>query len=164
MSWAHKNDPEWVEYTKSNSKGDSVLMFGRKTYDMMKSFWPTPAAMQSMPDVANKMNGAQKIVFSRTLKEATWQNTRIISGDIAEAVRQLKSEPGPTIVMMGSGEIIAQLTAARLIDQYQVVTVPVIIGAGRTMFEGVKGRVELERTDSRSFGNGNVVNSYKLRS
>ncbi|MEP6833760.1 MAG: dihydrofolate reductase family protein [Gemmatimonas sp.] len=163
MNWAHKNDPEWIEFTQSNAKGDSVLLFGRKTYDMMKSFWPTPAATQTMPDVAKKMNSAQKFVFSRTLKEATWENTQVINGDITKAVRKLKSEAGPDMLLMGSGEIISQLTAAGLIDGYQVVTVPVIIGAGRTMFEGVKEKVNLERTNTRSFGNGNVVNWYTLK-
>ena len=163
MSWAHRNDPEWIDYTRSNAKGEGMMLYGRKTYDMMKSFWPTPAATQSMPEVANRMNSAQKIVFSRTLQEATWENTRLVKGDIVEAARQLKNESGPDMLLMGSGEIIAQLTAAKLVDQYQIVTVPVIIGAGRTMFEGVSEKLELERIDSRSFSNGNIVNTYRLK-
>ena len=109
------------------------------------------------------MNSARKIVFSRTLTEASWENTRLINGDIVEAVRQLKLESGPDMLLMGSGEIIAQLTAAKLIDQYQIVTVPVIIGSGRTMFEGVSENPELERVDSRTFANGNIVNTYRLK-
>ena len=163
MSWAHRSDPEWIEYTRSNAKGEGMMLFGRKTYDMMKSFWPTPAALQTMPDVAKRMNDATKIVFSRTLKEATWQNTRVINSDIVEAVRKLKQESGPDMLLMGSGEIISQLTAAKLVDQYQIVTVPVIIGSGRTMFDGVPGKLELERVNSRSFGNGNIVNTYRLK-
>ena len=137
------------------------MLFGRKTYDMMKSFWPTLAAAQVMPEVAKRMNSAQKIVFSRTLNEATWENTRVINGDIVATAQQLKHESGPDLLLMGSGEIISQLTAANLIDQYQIVTVPVIIGAGRTMFEGVAEKLELERVDSRSFSNGNIVNTYR---
>ncbi len=163
MSWANRSDPEWIEYTRSNAKGDGMMLFGRKTYDMMQSFWPTPAATQSMPEVANKMNSAPKIVFSRTLKAASWENTQLVSDDMVERVRKLKLESGPDMLLMGSGEIIAQLTAAKLINQYQVITVPVIIGAGRTMFEGVPERLELERVDSRTFGNGNIVNTYRLK-
>lgn len=160
MSWAHRNDPEWIEFTQSNAKSEGMMLFGRKTYDMMNSFWPTPAAAQMMPEVAKRMNSAQKIVFSRTLNEATWENARVISGDIVAAAQQLKHESGPDMLLMGSGEIIAQLTAAKLIDQYQIVTVPVVIGFGRTMFEGVPEKLELERVDSRSFSNGNIVNTY----
>lgn len=160
MSWAHRNDPEWIAFTQSNARGDGMMLFGRKTYDMMMSFWPTPAAMQMMPEVANRMNSAQKLVFSRTLTEVTWENTKLVSGDIVEAVRKLKAESGMDMLLMGSGEIISQLTAAKLIDGYQIVTVPVIIGSGRTMFEGVTERVNLERTKTQSFSNGNIVTWY----
>lgn len=162
MSWAHKNDPEWMEFTNSNAKGESAMLFGRVTYDMMKSFWPTPAAAQAMPKVAAAMNNAQKVVFSHTLNEATWQNTQLVKNDIVGFVRKLKSEDGPHLLLMGSGSIIAQLTAARLVDDYQIVTVPIVLGSGRTMFEGVPEKVSLEHTNSRSFSNGNVVNWYKL--
>lgn len=161
MSWAHKNDPEWQDFTNSNAKGESMMLFGRVTYDMMKSFWPTPAAMQTMPKVATVMNNASKVVFSRTLNEATWQNTQLIKDDIAEFVRQLKSAAGPPLLIMGSGSIIAQLAAARLVDQYQIVTVPVVLGAGRTMFEGIPEPQNLDRTDTKSFSNGNIVTWYK---
>lgn len=161
MSWAHKNDPEWLDFTNSNAKGESMMLFGRVTYDMMKSFWPTPAAVQTMPKVAAVMNSAHKVVFSRTLNEATWQNTQLVKDDIAQFVRTLKNEAGPPLLLMGSGSIIAQLTAARLIDQYQIVTVPVVLGAGRTMFEGVPELQNFERTDTKSFSNGNIVTWYR---
>lgn len=163
MSWAHRNDPEWIEFTQSNARGEGMMLFGRKTYDMMKSFWPTPAAMQTMPDVAKRMNDAPKIVFSRTLKEATWQNTQLIHDDPVDVVRKLKSEPGLDMLLMGSGEIIARLTAAKLIDGYQIVTVPIIIGKGRTMFEGAPEKVNLERTKTKDFSNGNIVTWYELK-
>ena len=116
-----------------------------------------------MPEVAIRMNSAQKMVFSRTLKETTWQNTQLVNGDLVGMVRHLKDEPGPNMLLMGSGEIIAQLTAAKLIDAYQIVTVPIILGAGRTMFEGVPEKIDLERIDTTSFSNGNIVTTYRLR-
>jgi dihydrofolate reductase len=160
MSWAHKSDPEWDAFVAENAKGGGVLMFGRVTYEMMASFWPTPAAMEMMPDVAEGMNNLQKVVFSRTLNEVTWKNTRLVKGGLVEEVRKMKSEPGDDIVILGSGSIVSQLTEARLIDRYQLVFHPIVLGAGRTLFEGVK-QIAMKRTASRTFENGNVVLSYE---
>lgn len=161
MSWAHSQDREWQQFTSENAGGEAEFLFGRKTYQMMASFWPTPRALRQMPTVAKAMNETRKTVFSRTLTQATWQNSRIVKGDLAREVRRLKSEPGPGLLIMGSGEIVAQLTEAGLIDEYQIVTVPVILGQGRSLFEGVSRRPRLELTRSRTFTNGNVVSWYR---
>ncbi|MFL5485685.1 MAG: dihydrofolate reductase family protein [Gemmatimonadaceae bacterium] len=162
LSWAHKRDPEWNEFVAGNAKGESTLLFGRKTYEMMVAFWPTPAATEQFPDVAKGMNDAPKIVFSRTLKKSAWKNTTVVSGDPAEEVRKLKSQNGPGMTLLGSGTIVAQLTDARLVDQYQVVVNNVVLGKGRTMFEGVKNKLDLKLANTRSFKNGNVVLTYEL--
>lgn len=163
MSWAHQgsDDAEFQAYTRSNASGEGELLFGRVTYEMMAAFWPTPAAQQMMPEVADGMNRMRKSVFSRTLTEATWNNTRLIKGDLAEEVRKMKSEAGPDMVILGSGSIVAQLAAARLIDAIQLVVNPVALGKGRTLFEGVPERLQLKLTTSRAFGNGKVVVSYE---
>jgi dihydrofolate reductase len=163
VSWAHDRDPEWNSFTTENAGGKAELVFGRKTYEMMASFWPTKAAIETMPEVARAMNGMRKHVFSRTLDNATWQNTRVVKSDLAAEVRRLKSEPGPGLLIMGSGEIVSQLTQAKLIDAYQLVIVPTVLGHGRTMFEGVKGRPRLTLTRTREFRNGNVVAWYESR-
>jgi dihydrofolate reductase len=162
MSWAHKQDPEWAAFTAENAQGDAELLFGRITYELMASFWPTERARQAAPTVAEGMNRMQKTVFSRTLEKASWQNTRIVKGDLVSEVRKMKSVPGPDLLLMGSGQIIAQLTDARLIDSYQIVATSTILGRGRTMFEGVTGRPSLTLTKTRSFANGNVVLWYSL--
>jgi dihydrofolate reductase len=118
--------------------------------------------LQTMPAVAKAMNAMRKTVFSRTLKEATWQNSRIAKGDLVSEVRRMKEEAGPDILIMGSGQIVAQLTQAGLIDDYQFVTVPLVIGRGRPLFEGVTARPRLRLTKTRSFSNGNVVSWYQL--
>jgi dihydrofolate reductase len=161
MSWAHKNDQEWLDFTRTNAQGDGTMLFGRVTYDLMVQFWPSPLAAQTMPVVAERMNNLSKIVFSRTLEEATWANTRVVKDDVVGEVRRLKNEPGDDIVIMGSGTIISQLTEARLIDDYKIVVVPVILGSGRTMFEGVSHRPTFKRTLSRTFENGNVYLCYE---
>ncbi len=163
MSWAHKDDPEWNAFTGENASGGAVLLFGRVTYDLMARYWPTPAALAQMPAVAEGMNRMPKVVFSRIMKEASWQNTTVVKGDIAAAVRQMKSERGPGMVILGSGSIVSQLTQAGLIDEYQMVINPVVLGKGKTMFEGVTEKVTLKRTTTRAFTNGNVVLCYERR-
>ena len=136
-------------------------MFGRKTYDLMAGFWPTPAAIETMPVVAEAMNNLQKVVFSRTMEKASWKNTKLVKGDIVAEVRKLKEEPGEGMVIMGSGKIISQLAPTGLIDEYQIVVHPIVLGEGRTMFEGIGKSLNLKRTNSRTFGNGNVLLCYE---
>jgi dihydrofolate reductase len=135
-------------------------VFGRVTYEMMASHWPTPEAKKSAPAIAEGMNASPKIVFSKTLDKVTWQNTRLVKSDPAAEIRKAKNEPGKDLVIMGSGTLISQLTQARLIDEYQVVLVPIVLGAGRTMFEGMKDKLPLKLRKTRPFSNGNVVLYY----
>ena len=163
MSWAHRgdSDPEWSEFVAGNAKGGGELLFGRVTYDLMKSFWPTPAAMQTMPDVAEQMNNLPKVVFSKTLDKATWKNTKVVKGDLPTEVGKMKQAPGPGMVIMGSGSIISQLAPEGLIDEYQIVLVPVVLGKGRTMFDGIKDKLLLKPTKTRTFANGNIFMCYE---
>jgi dihydrofolate reductase len=162
MSWAKAHqDQEWNSFVAENAKGGGALVFGRVTYQMMAGFWPTPMAKEMMPDVAERMNNGPKIVFSRTLDSATWNNTRLIKGDLVGEVRKLKEESGDDMVIMGSGTIIAQLAPAHLIDSYQFVVNPIVLGGGRTMFEDLPNQLNLTLKESRRFGNGNVVLTYE---
>jgi dihydrofolate reductase len=161
MSWAHKDDDEWQEFASENASGGATLLFGRVTYDLMASYWPTPEALKAAPVVAAQMNDLPKVVFSRTLETASWSNTKLVKGDLAAEVAKMKQEPGPDMLIMGSGSIVAQLTEARLIDEYQVILNPIILGSGKTMFDGVKEKVGLTLTKERTFTNGNVVLSYQ---
>lgn len=163
MSWAHKapTDTEWNEFTAANASGGGALLFGRITYDMMASFWPTPMAAQMMPEVAKGMNAMPKYVASRTMQKADWQNTTVLHGDLITAVRKLKSEPGDDIAILGSGTIVAQLADAGLIDTFQIAVAPIVLGDGKTLFDGVKNRLNLKLTDSRTFKNGSVVLWYE---
>jgi dihydrofolate reductase len=161
MSWAHKNDAEWNAFVADNAKGDATLLFGRITYELMAGFWPTPSAIESMPVVAESMNSMPKIVFSRTLDQALWNNTKLVKGDLAAEVRKMKKEPGNDMVIMGSGRIVSQLAQEGLIDEYEVVVNPIVLGKGRTMFEGVKEKLNLKLTKTRAFGNGNVFLCYE---
>jgi len=162
MSWAHKqDDPEWNAFTAENAKSGGELLFGRVTYELMASFWPTPAAAKMAPEIAENINNAPKVVFSKKMDQASWNNTRVIKGDLAEEIRKLKEAPGDGLVLMGSGTIISQIALKGVIDEYQMVVNPLALGKGRTMFDGIEGKLNLTLTSTRAFQNGNVLLSYK---
>jgi len=156
ISW-HKVDKEFQEYAEKNSNSGNTLLFGRVTYQLMAGYWPMPEAIKNDPIVAKGMNSAPKIVFSRTLAKADWNNTRLVKDDMLAEIRKLKHQSGKGLTVLGSGSIVAQLTQAGLIDEYQILVNPVVIGKGKTMFEGVQGQISLKLTKTRSFGNGNVL-------
>ncbi|MEO5815982.1 MAG: dihydrofolate reductase family protein [Gemmatimonadaceae bacterium] len=164
MSWAHEGseDPEFKEFVAGNARGgESTLVFGRITYQLMESFWPTPQAIEQMPVVAEGMNRRRKVVFSKTLDTATWQNTTLVKTDPVDAVKKMKQESGEDMVIMGSGTIISQLADAGLIDAYQFVLSPLALGKGRTMFEGVTKRLDMKQVSERAFKNGKIVLGYE---
>jgi dihydrofolate reductase len=156
ISWAHKSDPEWNAFVEENASSGGVLLFGRLTYELMASYWPTAAAKKQNPVVAERMNTLPKVVFSKTLKHVGWDNTRLVK-DLLPEVRKLKSESGEQLVIFGSGTVVAQLAKEGLIDEFQLVLVPVVLGKGRTMFEGIKKKIAMKPTRMRRFENGNVL-------
>jgi dihydrofolate reductase len=165
MSWAHAgaDDPELQEFSRSNAKGTNALIFGRVTYEMMSAFWPTPNAAKSMPEVAKGMNAAPKYVFSRTLKAADWSNTTLLAGAPAAEIARIKQTEGPDLTILGSGSIVAQLAAADLIDEVQLMLVPVVLGAGKSQFSGANGKAWWALARSRTFSNGRVYLAYERR-
>ncbi len=164
MSWAHKNDAEWHTFVEGNASAGGELLFGRITYELMVSYWPTPYAAQNDPIVAERMNNLPKVVFSRTLDKASWNNTKLVKGDMAAEIRKMKKEPGKDMVIFGSGSIVSQLAQEGLIDEYQIVVNPIVLGKGRTMFDGIKEKLTMKLTKTRTFGNGNVLLCYEPKS
>ena len=166
MMWAHggrsTTDDEWNAFVAGNASGEGTLLFGRITYDLMVSYWPTPMAKQNDAAVAERMNALPKVVFSRTLDKAAWNNTKLVKGELTSEVRKMKNEAGEGMVILGSGSIVSQLAQEGLIDSYQFVVNPTVLGKGRSMFEGVKDKMSLKLTKTRAFSNGNVFLSYDL--
>jgi len=160
MSLAHQSDREWNSFVRGNASGQGVLVFGRKTYDMMAGYWPTPMAAENAPVVAKRMNELQKIVFSGTMEKALWHNTTLLRGPLGEEVKRLKQQPGPDLVILGSASIVTQLSDARLIDQYQVALAPILLGGGRSMFAAIREKLALRLAGARSFRNGTVFLTY----
>ena len=163
MNWAKSagDDPEYNAFVAENASGGGWLVFGRVTYELMIKYWPTPMAKQHAPEVAAGMNNAPKFVFSRTLDHSSWNNTTMVKGDLGAEVRKIKEMPGNGIAILGSGTIISQLAPTGLIDEYQVVVNPIILGAGRTMFETVKEQLNLKLAKTRHFKSGKVYVCYE---
>lgn len=159
ISW-HRHGAEEGQFSADSLQSGNTLLFGRRTYELMAAFWPTPTALEQMPVVANGMNRAEKIVFSRTLSEAGWNNTRVVSEGLEEEVRRLKAA-GRNLTLLGSGSILAQLARARLVDEYSVMVDPVALGAGTPLFEGLDQKLDLELTGSRVFSSGVVLLTYR---
>ena len=159
ISW-HNVDEEFQELANAASNSGNTLLFGRVTYELMVGFWPTAEAIRTDPIVAAGMNKAEKIVFSRTLQKADWNNTRLVKDDMLAEVRRLKQGSGKDLTVLGSGSIVAQLAQEGLVDEYQVLLNPVVLGKGKTMFEGLKNRLALKLVRTRTFGNGNVLLIY----
>jgi dihydrofolate reductase len=163
MSFAYNPipDAEWDAFVSRNAGGGGTLVFGRITYEMMAGFWPTPMAAKQMPDVAERMNNLPKLVFSRTLSEVSWQNTKLVRNDLTGEIKGMKKADGNDMVILGSGSVVAQLAQAGLIDEYQFVMDPVVLGNGRTLFDGLSRKLTLKLKKSQAFINGNVLLCYE---
>ena len=158
-SW-HRHGGEESDFASEGAQSGSILLFGRTTYDMMASWWPTAQAKEAMPGVAKGMNESQKIVVSRSLKKASWQNTRIVN-DLLPGIRQLKQESTNDITLLGSGTILTQLASAGLIDVYQFMIDPVALGQGTTILQGLEHQLDLQLTSHRVFNSGVVLLTYE---
>ncbi len=160
ISW-HRHGAEENEYAAEGLASGSTLLFGRVTYQLMASYWPTPMAAKNDPTVAEGMNKAEKIVFSRTMKKADWNNTRVVMGDIVGEIRKLKRTPGNALTLLGSGSILAQFAEEGLIDDYQIMIDPVAVGGGTPIFKEIKRKLDLRLTATKTFGSGVVLLSYQ---
>lgn len=157
------HDEEWNTYAREHADlSRGTLMFGHTTYKMMKSWWPTPAAIQMDPNMADVMNNSPKIVFSRRLKRAqdlpNWKNIRVLHQVDPDQIRTLKQKEDITI--LGSGTIVQQLANLSLIDEYALVVVPIILGKGKALFKNVR-KSTLRLVEERTFKNGIVFLRYQ---
>jgi dihydrofolate reductase len=157
-------DSEVDRALRQGAKSDTLVL-GRVTYQLFENVWPRMAADPNAPEEARstgkELNQMTKVVFSRTLKEVTWENSKLVSGDISQEVRTLKQGPGSDILIFGSGSLVQQLAPEGLIDDYFMLITPLILGTGKSLFEGVKN-INLKLLESRSFETGNVLLHYAI--
>jgi dihydrofolate reductase len=160
IGWGKHDGEEEKKFSGKSAQGGATLLFGRKTYEMMAGFWPTAAGQQTEAATAKGMTEADKIVFSRTLKKADWNNTRIVRDDMIGEVKRLK-DAGKNMTILGSGSIITQLTDAQLIDTFMLMVNPIALSGGTVLFNGINENLSLQLIDNRIFKSGRVLLTYR---
>ena len=160
ISW-HTVDEEFNEFAIQQLDKTGLLMFGRVTYELMAGYWPTSAAVKDDPIVAEKMNSIHKIVFSKTLGSASWNNTSLIKENVQHEIVNLKQQTEKEIGILGSSSLAASLMSTRLIDEYRFMISPVILGKGKTVYSGALESLHMKLLTSRTFRGGNVLLSYQ---
>lgn len=159
IGW-HNVDAEFNEYAIEQTGKADTLLFGRVTYELMASYWPTDEAKKDDPIIANFMNTKPKIVFSKTLKKAEWENTTL-KRNVEEEVKKLKEQPGGDIVIYGSNNLCVSLIQMGLLDEVRVIVNPVVLGSGTALFEGMKEKLNLKLLNTKIFKSGNVLLCYQ---
>ena len=160
FDWPNVDD-EFNEFAISQLNDIDTLLFGRVTYEVMADYWPTPAAVEGDPAIAGVMNDTPKVVFSATLGSADWENSRLVSGNAADAISELKQQPGKLLAMFGSPTLTVSLLEEGLVDELRVMVHPILLGAGKSLFTGLKDRVPLTLQTTTTFSSGNVLLSYR---
>jgi len=135
-----------------------ALLLGRKTYEIFAAHWPR---VTGDDPVAAKLNSVPKYVVSRTLDQATWNNTTLIRGDVAEAVANLKAQPGGEIQVHGSGDLIQTLMKHDLVDEYRLWVFPVILGKGKRLFAEGTSPGGLKLVETKTSSTGVVIHTYE---
>ena len=140
------------------AEADAFLL-GRRTYEIFAAFWPLVA--DAGDPVASPLNHLPKYVATRTLHEATWAGTKLLSGDVVEEVRRLKDLPGRELQVHGSGGLLQTLMANDLVDEYRLFVYPVVVGSGRRLFRDGAPPRSLELVESTTTSTGVVVADYR---
>jgi dihydrofolate reductase len=158
-------DDETHEYFTQLLRNVDLLVFGRKTYELMVPFWPHVAKTQSMSKAENEFartfDSLRKIVFSRSLRSTEDKNTRIISANLRDEILKLKQEPGKNI-LVGGASLPSQLIELGLVDEFRFVVGPILAGEGRRLMEGVNlpEKLQLKLIESKAFKSGCVALRY----
>ncbi len=135
-----------------------AFLLGRKTYEIFASYWPQVTAEDDI--VATKLNSLPKYVATRTLDAADWANTRLLKGDVATEVAELKTEPGRELQVHGSLDLIQTLVTAELVDEFHVLVFPVVLGDGKRLFDDIVPTA-LELVESQTTSMGAMLQTYR---
>ncbi len=160
ISW-HNVDEEFNEFAVEQLQTTDILLFGRVTYELMARYWPTPTALKNDPIVAEKMNSISKIVFSRTLEKAEWNNTRLVAKNIGEEVSKLKQQTGKDIAIFGSADLASTFMQLGLVDEYRIMVNPVVLGSGTPLFNNIHEKIHLKLLKTKTFRSGNILLYYE---
>jgi dihydrofolate reductase len=166
---------EQLDKVGADSLSDSdTILLGRRTYEMFESFWPhalDDTATAADPHSAGRrspeiramavwINNATKLVVSKSRKEVTWKNSRLLRDVDPREIDDIKRQPGKTIMIFGSGSIVSQLTQHDLIDEYHFIVGPILLGGGQSLVTGVTKRSSLNLLEAKQYPSGNVALRY----
>ena len=168
MDWVAENyDDAMAAYENEIASQADTLLLGRVTYQSFAGSWPhvpdNPNASEGEKAYARALNAMRKIVFSRTLESVEWNNSTLRKEVVPEEIEQLKQEPGRDMLIYGSASIIQTLINHGLIDEYQVLLHPVILGGGKPLFQNIQHQVKLKLVNTKTHPSGVVVLSYQPR-
>jgi len=166
LDWIIVNE-EIFEYVEQRIRETDTALYGRVTYQMMESYWPTaadqPTATRHDMEHSRWYKHATKIVLSRTMKEENLPNTKIIDSNLTDAITKLKQGTGSDILMFGSPTATHSLMAENLIDEYWLFLNPILLGQGVPLFKGIKNRASLKLVTSKTFSSGVVCLQYEYK-
>jgi dihydrofolate reductase len=157
LDW-HTVDAEFNDFAISQLDEVDTLVFGRRTYEMMASFWLSDMAQKDDPIVAGKMNTMNKLVISHTLKSADWQNTTLLGS--MQRLQELAARPGKALLVLGSSNLCVSLLEANLIDEIRLMVNPAVLGQGHPIFGGLAKPMRLALRSTRVFSSGNILLCY----
>jgi dihydrofolate reductase len=160
ISWHNARSEEFDKFASAQLGEADTLIFGRRTYDLMAGFWPTDEGKEADPETARIMTETPKVVFTATPLADTWQNTES-SDNVTSKMAALKAAEGKDIAVLGSNNLCVTLLREGLLDEIRIMINPVVIGRGTPLFAGLDIRKNFELTDTRVFGDGNVLLTYK---
>jgi dihydrofolate reductase len=164
LDW-HIVDEEVKQYANDLLSNVDALLFGRVTYQLMADYWPAaatnPSTSKSDLEIADKMNNLPKIVFSKTLQQVEWNNSRLVKDNIAQEISKMKQQSGKDMVIFGSGTIVPTFMQHGLIDEYRIIVNPVVLGNGKPLFKGINDKQNLKLLKTRLFDSGIVILFYE---
>lgn len=162
IDWTSPDD-ELHAFFNDQTRGMGTLLHGRRTYELMASYWPTadqdPSAPPTHVDFARIWKGTPKVVFSTTLDSVAW-NSRLVREDVAEEVARLKREPDNDMMVGGAG-LASTLIRLDLVDEYRLYVVPVVLGGGKPYFPRLDRPLDLRLAETRTFGSRVVYLRYE---
>jgi dihydrofolate reductase len=149
--WSFRHPaPDGEQFKGDELRDSDVQLLGRVTYEGFAAAWP--AMEEATGDYGKKMNAMPKVVVSTTLTEPTWNNTTIISGNVADEVARLKAQYDGDILVQGSATLAQTLAEHGLVDEYRLMVHPVVLGTGKRLFSGSAAGTDLQLVDSRKVG------------
>jgi dihydrofolate reductase len=159
-------DDELHQHYTDLVDNSGLLLYGRKTYHLMESYWPTivknPTGNKQTDSFAVAIDKIPKIVFSRTINTLLWHNTTLKRDIIQEEIQSLRQQEGNDI-LVGSPSLIVALTQLQLVDEWQFCVHPVVAGSGLPLFKNIEGRIDFTLLKTKTFGSGAVVFYYIRR-